>query len=177
MIYNAQVNAGGSYNSECTGYGEYFEWDTVPTSDATGKFVTLTTDAKITIANDKSTFILGVINNNCAFIGNSLEDSEGKWQTDNFGKAILSDNDSGINYSRIMNVELGYTNDSPYVDRYKSSDYAVVCMKGTTNVYDDGTCTPGTPCSIDANGVATKNALGQWMVIKRVSTKVVKIIL
>jgi hypothetical protein len=57
-------------------YAEYYEWaDGNPNNeDRRGLFVTFADEDKIRVANDKDTYILGVVSSNASIVGNSYTD-------------------------------------------------------------------------------------------------------
>jgi hypothetical protein len=173
------LGTGGGYYSECTGYGEFFEWADGNTGheDRIGYFVATDSSGKIFIANNTSRNVIGVIAE-CGFVGNYNEDTLGKWLKDEFGRVMTleyTDAQGNVLIGRIMNPD--FNNDSPYIDKKLSNKYDTVCLRGTVIVRDDGSCDPQVNCNVSISGVATRDIYGKWMVLERISPNLIRILL
>lgn len=179
------IGTGGQYNSSGADYAEYFEWKdgNLNNEDRVGFFVTLDED-KIKIAK-KDDYILGVVSASPSIIGNSFEDWQGRYMTDDFNR-ILTEEIEVTNFNFKTNKEEtktvtarkqnpAYDSDENYICRGDRKEWASIGMLGVLPVRDDGSCKVNRYATVNDTGIATASIDG-YRVIKRISENVIQII-
>lgn len=179
------IGTGGQYNSSGADYAEFFEWKdgNLSNEDRVGFFVTLDED-KIKIAK-KDDYILGVVSASPSIIGNSFEDWQGRYMTDDFNR-ILTEEIEVTNFNFKTNKEEtktvtarkqnpAYDSDENYICRGDRKEWASIGMLGVLPVRDDGSCKVNGYATVNDTGIATASIDG-YRVIKRISENVIQII-
>ncbi len=147
-----------AFNSTGADYAEYFEWqDGNPNAEERlGYFVTLYGN-KIVKATDQSDYILGIVNDTPAILGNADTDIwQGMWMRDKWGRLLyeeFTDEEGNIGTQLVMNPEYDHTRE--FISREKRKEWAKVGMLGQLWVYDDGTCQINHKCKPNSDGIAT----------------------
>lgn len=167
---SGQVNA-TRFSSNGADYAEYFEWKNIPDiKDIRGLFVTLDKN-KIRLANKNDKYILGAISANPGVIGNNtVEEWQGKYETDIFGCKKLD-----AAGQEILVPE--YDKNIKYKSREERAEWALVALMGQVIVVDDGSCVEGEFCTVGENGVATAATQDGYYVMERLDDNHIKICL
>ncbi len=92
MDYNGKIWCKQSYSSTGADYAEYFEWEDSNTEneDRVGRFVTFSSNDKISIANSNDEYILGIVSGQPAVIGNQDMEWSKQFMKDEFGRFIVN---------------------------------------------------------------------------------------
>ena len=160
---------GKTYNTSGADYAEMFEWmDGNQTSeDRAGKFVTLDGD-KIRFANDKDTYILGVVSGNASVIGDSYADQWAyMYEQDVFGRpiyeAVTMPEERDENGDLIveehteeqLKVSSKYDSEKKYIPRNERPEWAAIGLLGKLVCLDDGTAKVNDYVKPNENAIAT----------------------
>ena len=201
VMFNGVVKAASTITaSTAADYAEFFEWaDGNPENeDRVGKFVTLDGD-KIRISSDKDDYILGIISGNPFVLGNGDCDTwNGMYLRDEFGRIIyepapkMTFNEETGEYVEVKDengdpvydgvrtkLNPNYDSTQKYISRFDRKEWSPVGMVGVLPVIQDGTCKVNGYCHCNKDGIATaceKDTTNAYRVIKKVSDRVVKII-
>lgn len=177
-----------SFNANSADYAEYFEWeDGNPNNeDRRGRFVTLVGE-KIRLANEKDTYILGVVSTTACMIGDSQEDDwHGKYLRDVYGATITAPKivpdayengdfiPGGVIEDLVINPR--YNPETEYIPRSQRPEWTTIGLLGKIVIDDDGTCVVGGRCKPNADGIAT-NATEGYYVMSRIDENHIKVLI
>lgn len=181
VLFNGQTFADGNYSSTGADYAEMFEWlDGNPTNeDRVGRFVTLK-GKNIEIANETSTYILGIVSGAPTIIGDNPMRWQGKYLNDEWGRPIYEDEErvfvrnikkkdgtietkEEVKVQHIRKVNPNYDPMERYIPRIERPEWDFVGMMGKLLVRQDGTLTEGGFCKPSTDGVATKADNGYYV--------------
>ena len=182
-VYGAQA-----YNTGGADYAEYFEWEdgNLTNEDRRGRLVTLSGD-KISLADENSSYILGVVSANPSVIGNAYEDQwQGMYLTDVFGALVLETNmvpahtaEDGTEFPEMevltAAINPNYNPEQAYIPRSDRPEWATIGMFGKLVAVDDGTCEVNGYCRPTNGGIVTVSDTG-YRVIKRLDSTHVQIV-
>lgn len=144
---------GKTYNTSGADYAEMFEWldENQLNEDRAGKFVTLDGD-KIRLANEKDTYILGVVSGNASVIGDSYADQWAyMYEQDVFGRPIYEtvtipeerDENGDLiveeHTEEQLKVSSEYDSTKKYIPRNERPEWAAIGLLGKLVCLDDGT--------------------------------------
>ena len=181
VLFNGKTFADGEYSSAGADYAEMFEWkDGNPNNeDRVGRFVTLK-GKNIEIANETSTYILGIVSGAPTIIGDNPMRWQGKYLNDEWGRPIYEDIEvtyteyerqvdgtfkevekTRIDHVRKLNPL--YNAKEKYVPRAERQEWDFIGMMGKLLVRQDGTLTEGGFCKSGANGIATASDSGYYV--------------
>lgn len=193
---DGKTYAKASYNSTGADYAEFAEWaDGNPDDeDRRGYFVTFDEDKPHMIRKaNAGEYILGIISGNPCVIGNSDEGWVNKYVFDEFGAFVYEEQEAEVEYvddetgdiktktEMIMTYKLNpdYDPAQTYVHRDERPEWDYVGWIGVLSVYDDGTCVPGSYCTVTDGGIATaaKRGTDTYRVLSRVNDNIIKVAL
>ena len=181
VLFNGQTFADGEYSSAGADYAEMFEWkDGNPNNeDRVGRFVTLK-GKNIEIANETSTYILGIVSGAPTIIGDNPMRWQGKYLNDEWGRPIYEDIEvtyteyerqvdgtfkevekTRIDHVRKLNPL--YNAKEKYVPRAERKEWDFIGMMGKLLVKQDGTLIEDGFCKSGANGIATASDSGYYV--------------
>lgn len=181
VLFNGQTFADGEYSSAGADYAEMFEWkDGNPNNeDRVGRFVTLK-GKNIEIANETSTYILGIVSGAPTIIGDNPMRWQGKYLNDEWGRPIYEDVEvtykefekqedgteievekTRIDHVRKLNPD--YNPKEKYIPRSERPEWDFVGMMGKLLVKQDGTLVAGSFCKPIEGGIATKSESGYYV--------------
>lgn len=181
VLFNGQTYADGEYSSAGADYAEMFEWkDGNPLNeDRVGRFVTLK-GKNIEIANETSTYILGIVSGAPTIIGDNPMRWQGKYLNDEWGRPIYEDIEvtyteyerqvdgtfkevekTRIDHVRKLNPL--YNAKEKYVPRAERKEWDFIGMMGKLLVKQDGTLIEDGFCKSGANGIATASDSGYYV--------------
>lgn len=186
---NGQIYTNNTINTTGADVSEWFEWEDANTDseDRRGLFVTLVED-KITLADENTSYIHGIVSARPALVGNSYEDEwNKKYLTDVFGEILYEDklipavtekttNEDGEEVEVIIKPEHtvkapiinpDYDPNAEYIPRSQRPEWSYVSCCGRLVVVDDGTCQPNSYCRPKSGGIATASETG-FRVMKRI---------
>ena len=168
-------NMYGTVSSSGSDYAEFFEWADSNTNneDRVGLFVTFDEKypKKIRIANEKDTYILGIVSGKPSIIGNSDEDSyKYQYETDDFGRYIYEDKE----HKKIKERET-YDKTKKYIPRSERQEWDTIGMLGVLPIKDNGLCEVGGYCKCGDNGIAIPSDFG-YRIVERISKNVIKVV-
>lgn len=160
---------GKTYNTSGADYAEMFEWldENQLNEDRAGKFVTLDGD-KIRLANEKDTYILGVVSGNASVIGDSYADQWAyMYEQDVFGRPIYEtvtipeerDENGDLiveeHTEEQLKVSSKYDSEKKYIPRNERPEWAAIGLLGKLVCLDDGTAKVNDYVKPNENAVAT----------------------
>lgn len=198
---NGACYAGTAINATGAGYGHVVEWlDGNPDGeDRRGYFVTLVGDKIKIFDPETDTFIFGIVSDkdHVSFIANNHADQwHNKFKRDVYGGLLtehitwddeykdieVTDPETGETKTETVKINSagegdtyilneGFDPDEKYIPRLNRPEWDVVEHDGFLIANDDGTCTAGSLCTVNANGIATVNPDGNekftYYVMKR----------
>lgn len=181
ILFNGQTYADGEYSSAGADYAEMFEWKNGNplNEDRVGRFVTLK-GKNIEIANETSTYILGIVSGAPTIIGDNPMRWQGKYLNDEWGRPIYEDIEvtyteyerqvdgtfkevekTRIDHVRKLNPL--YNAKEKYVPRAERKEWDFIGMMGKLLVKQDGTLIEDGFCKSGANGIATASDSGYYV--------------
>lgn len=186
---SGQIYTNNTINTTGADIAEWFEWEdaNINSEDRRGLFVTLVGD-KITLADENTSYIHGIVSARPALVGNSYEDTwNKKYLTDVFGEILYEDklipavtetvtNEDGEEVEVIIEPEHtvkspvinpDYDPNEEYIPRSQRPEWSYVSCCGRLVVVDDGTCQPNSYCRPKSGGIATASETG-FRVMKRI---------
>ena len=186
---SGQIYTNNTINTTGADVAEWFEWEDANTNseDRRGLFVTLVGD-KITLADENTSYIHGIVSARPALVGNAYEDIwNKKYLTDVFGEILYEDklipavtetvtNEDGEEVEVIIEPEHtikapiinpDYDPNEEYIPRSQRPEWSYVSCCGRLVVVDDGTCQPNSYCRPKSGGIATASETG-FRVMKRI---------
>lgn len=194
VTHDGNVYGLSAFNSSGADYAEYFEWEdgNPDNEDRIGKFVSLTQNGKIAIANSWND-VIGVISGMSSIVGNAQEDQyhdmyvrdiygrfvyedvevekeTGEFELNEDGSYKLDENKQPIHVMETViehriKINPNYDATKQYVPRSQRKEWDVVGLLGQVVVEDDGTCVVGMRCTVADGGIATSG--DKYRVIKR----------
>ena len=183
---------GQTYNTSGADYAEMFEWfdENQLNEDRAGKFVTLDGD-KIRLANEKDTYILGVVSGNASVIGDSYADQWAyMYEQDVFGRPIYEtvtipeEKDENGNLiveehtEEQLKVSSKYDNTKKYIPRNERPEWAAIGLLGKLVCLDDGTAKVNEYVKPDENAVATfSETKTKYRVMRRIDESHIQIMI
>lgn len=191
-VADTGVYASGNYNSSGADYAEMFEWDdgNPNAEERIGRFVTLCGE-KITLAQPKTDFVLGIVSGNPSVVGDVHDDQwKGMYQYDIFGRPLYENvevpemTDRKRNAIREAHTEHrqrinpNYDTTQIYLPRSQRPEWDAVGMLGKLVAVDDGTCIVDGWCKAGADGVATySNSRTKYRVMARIDETHIKVLM
>lgn len=182
VTWSGEVYSRGAYSTSGADYAEMFEWyDGNPDNEERlGYFVTVEKGTqKIRKANSKDKYILGVISNATAILGDNYDEEwKDKYARDKWGRIQYQtvesldevDNGNGIVKETVTKevpiMNPVYCNSEKYVPRQERKEWDAVGLLGKLLVYHDGTCEVGDFCMPNDDGIATKSETGYLIIDK-----------
>lgn len=186
---SGRIYTNNTINTTGADVAEWFEWEDANTNneDRRGLFVTLVGD-KITLADENTSYIHGIVSARPALVGNAYEDTwNKKYLTDVFGEILYEDklipavtekttNEDGEEVEVIVEPEHtikapiinpDYDPNEEYIPRSQRPEWSYVSCCGRLVVVDDGTCQPNSYCRPKSGGIATASETG-FRVMKRI---------
>lgn len=186
---SGQIYTNNTINTTGADVAEWFEWEdaNINSEDRRGLFVTLVGD-KITLADENTSYIHGIVSARPALVGNAYEDTwNKKYLTDVFGEILYEDklipavtetvtNEDGEEVEVIIEPEHtvkspvinpDYDPNEEYIPRSQRPEWSYVSCCGRLVVVDDGTCQPNSYCRPKSGGIATASETG-FRVMKRI---------
>lgn len=183
---------GKTYNTSGADYAEMFEWldENQLNEDRAGKFVTLDGD-KIRLANEKDTYILGVVSGNASVIGDSYADQWAyMYEQDIFGRPIYEtvtipeEKDENGNLiveehtEERLKVSSKYDSTKKYIPRNERPEWAAIGLLGKLVCLDDGTAKVNEYVKPDENAVATfSETKTKYRVMRRIDESHIQIMI
>lgn len=183
---------GKTYNTSGADYAEMFEWldENQLNEDRIGKFVTLDGD-KIRLANEKDTYILGVVSGNASVIGDSYADQWAyMYEQDVFGRpiyetvAIPEERDENGDLiveehtEKQLKVSSKYDNTKKYIPRNERPEWAAIGLLGKLVCLDDGTAKVNDYVKPNENAVATvSETQTKYRVMRRIDVSHIQIMI
>ena len=183
---------GKTYNTSGADYAEMFEWldENQLNEDRAGKFVTLDGD-KIRLANEKDTYILGVVSGNASVIGDSYADQWAyMYEQDVFGRPIYEtvtipeerDENGDLiveeHTEEQLKVSSKYDNTKKYIPRNKRPEWAAIGLLGKLVCLDDGTAKVNDYVKPNENAIATvSEAQTKYRVMRRIDGSHIQIMI
>lgn len=183
---------GKTYNTSGADYAEMFEWmDGNQTSeDRAGKFVTLDGD-KIRFANEKDTYILGVVSGNASVIGDSYADQWAyMYEQDVFGRPIYEtvtipekrDENGDLiveeHTEEQLKVSSKYDSKKKYIARNERPEWAAIGLLGKLVCLDDGTAKVNDYVKPNENAIATvSETQTKYRVMRRIDESHIQIMI
>lgn len=183
---------GKTYNTSGADYAEMFEWldENQLNEDRIGKFVTLDGD-KIRLANEKDTYILGVVSGNASVIGDSYADQWAyMYEQDIFGRPIYEtvivpeEKDKNGNtligeYKETrLKVSSKYDSKKKYIPRNERPEWAAIGLLGKLVCLDDGTAKVNEYVKPNENAVATvSETQTKYRVMRRIDESHIQIMI
>lgn len=194
VTFDGNVYGLSAFNSSGADYAEYFEWEdgNPDNEDRIGKFVSLTQNGKIAIANSWND-VIGVISGMSSIVGNAQEDQyhdmyvrdiygrfvyedvevereTGEFELNEDGSYKLDENEQPIPVMETVTehrikINPNYDATKQYVPRSQRKEWDAVGLLGQVVVEDDGTCVVGMRCTVADGGIATSG--DKYRVIKR----------
>lgn len=183
---------GKTYNTSGADYAEMFEWldENQLNEDRIGKFVTLDGD-KIRLANEKDTYILGVVSGNASVIGDSYADQWAyMYEQDIFGRPIYEtvtvpeEKDKNGNtligeYKETrLKVSSKYDGEKKYIPRNERPEWAAIGLLGKLVCLDDGTAKVNDYVKPNENAIATvSETQTKYRVMRRIDGSHIQIMI
>ena len=183
---------GKTYNTSGADYAEMFEWldENQLNEDRAGKFVTLDGD-KIRLANEKDTYILGVVSGNASVIGDSYADQWAyMYEQDVFGRPIYEtvtipeerDENGDLiveeHTEEQLKVSSKYDSKKKYIARNERPEWAAIGLLGKLVCLDDGTAKVNEYVKPDENAVATASETQtKYRVMRRIDGSHIQIMI
>lgn len=183
---------GKTYNTSGADYAEMFEWldENQLNEDRAGKFVTLDGD-KIRLANEKDTYILGVVSGNASVIGDSYADQWAyMYEQDVFGRPIYEtvtipeerDENGDLiveeHTEERLKVSSKYDSKKKYIPRNERPEWAAIGLLGKLVCLDDGTAKVNEYVKPDENAVATfSETKTKYRVMRRIDESHIQIMI
>lgn len=183
---------GKTYNTSGADYAEMFEWldKNQLNEDRAGKFVTLDGD-KIRLANEKDTYILGVVSGNASVIGDSYADQWAyMYEQDIFGRPIYEtvtipeerDENGDLiveeHTEEQLKVSSKYDNTKKYIPRNERPEWAAIGLLGKLVCLDDGTAKVNDYVKPNKNAVATvSETQTKYRVMRRIDGSHIQIMI
>lgn len=183
---------GKTYNTSGADYAEMFEWldQNQLNEDRAGKFVTLDGD-KIRLANEKDTYILGVVSGNASVIGDSYADQWAyMYEQDIFGRPIYEtvtipeerDENGDLiveeHTEEQLKVSSKYDNTKKYIPRNERPEWAAIGLLGKLVCLDDGTAKVNDYVKPNENAVATfSQTQTKYRVMRRIDGSHIQIMI
>ena len=183
---------GKTYNTSGADYAEMFEWldENQLNEDRAGKFVTLDGD-KIRLANEKDTYILGVVSGNASVIGDSYADQWAyMYEQDVFGRPIYEtvtipeerDENGDLiveeHTEERLKVSSKYDSTKKYIPRNERPEWAAIGLLGKLVCLDDGTAKVNEYVKPDENAVATfSETKTKYRVMRRIDESHIQIMI
>lgn len=183
---------GKTYNTSGADYAEMFEWldQNQLNEDRAGKFVTLDGD-KIRLANEKDTYILGVVSGNASVIGDSYADQWAyMYEQDIFGRPIYEtvtipeerDENGDLiveeHTEEQLKVSSKYDNTKKYIPRNERPEWAAIGLLGKLVCLDDGTAKVNDYVKPNENAVATvSETQTKYRVMRRIDESHIQIMI
>ena len=183
---------GKTYNTSGADYAEMFEWldENQLNEDRAGKFVTLDGN-KIRLANEKDTYILGVVSGNASVIGDSYADQWAyMYEQDVFGRPIYKtvtipeerDENGDLiveeHTEEQLKVSSKYDNTKKYIPRNERPEWAAIGLLGKLVCLDDGTAKVNDYVKPNENAVATvSETQTKYRVMRRIDGSHIQIMI
>lgn len=183
---------GKTYNTSGADYAEMFEWldENQLNEDRAGKFVTLDGD-KIRLANEKDTYILGVVSGNASVIGDSYADQWAyMYEQDVFGRpiyetvAIPEERDENGDLiveehtEEQLKVSSKYDSEKKYIPRNERPEWAAIGLLGKLVCLDDGTAKVNDYVKPNENAIATvSETQTKYRVMRRIDVSHIQIMI
>lgn len=183
---------GKTYNTSGADYAEMFEWldENQLNEDRAGKFVTLDGD-KIRLANEKDTYILGVVSGNASVIGDSYADQWAyMYEQDVFGRPVYETvtipeqkNQNGDlivekHTETRLKVSSKYDGEKKYIPRNERPEWAAIGLLGKLVCLDDGTAKVNDYVKPNENAVATvSETQTKYRVMRRIDGSHIQIMI
>ena len=183
---------GKTYNTSGADYAEMFEWldENQLNEDRAGKFVTLDGD-KIRLANEKDTYILGVVSGNASVIGDSYADQWAyMYEQDVFGRPIYEtvtipeerDENGDLiveeHTEEQLKVSSEYDNTKKYIPRNERPEWAAIGLLGKLVCLDDGTAKVNDYVKPNENAIATvSETQTKYRVMRRIDGSHIQIMI
>lgn len=183
---------GKTYNTSGADYAEMFEWfdKNQLNEDRIGKFVTLDGD-KIRLANEKDTYILGVVSGNASVIGDSYADQWAyMYEQDVFGRPIYEtvtipeerDENGDLiveeHTEERLKVSSKYDNTKKYIPRNERPEWAAIGLLGKLVCLDDGTAKVNDYVKPNENAIATvSETQTKYRVMRRIDGSHIQIMI
>lgn len=183
---------GKTYNTSGADYAEMFEWldENQVNEDRAGKFVTLDGD-KIRLANEKDTYILGVVSGNASVIGDSYADQWAyMYEQDVFGRPIYEtvtipekrDENGDLiveeHTEEQLKVSSKYDSEKKYIPRNERPEWAAIGLLGKLVCLDDGTAKVNDYVKPNENAVATvSETQTKYRVMRRIDGSHIQIMI
>jgi len=183
---------GQTYNTSGADYAEMFEWldENQVNEDRAGKFVTLDGD-KIRLANEKDTYILGVVSGNASVIGDSYADQWAyMYEQDVFGRPIYEtvtipeerDENGDLiveeHTEEQLKVSSKYDSEKKYIPRNERPEWAAIGLLGKLVCLDDGTAKVNDYVKPNENAVATvSETQTKYRVMRRIDESYIQIMI
>ena len=183
---------GKTYNTSGADYAEMFEWldKNQLNEDRAGKFVTLDGD-KIRLANEKDTYILGVVSGNASVIGDSYADQWAyMYEQDVFGRPIYEtvtipekrDENGDLiveeHTEEQLKVSSKYDSEKKYIPRNERPEWAAIGLLGKLVCLDDGTAKVNDYVKPNENAIATvSETQTKYRVMRRIDVSHIQIMI
>ena len=183
---------GKTYNTSGADYAEMFEWldENQLNEDRAGKFVTLDGN-KIRLANEKDTYILGVVSGNASVIGDSYADQWAyMYEQDVFGRPIYKtvtipeerDENGDLiveeHTEEQLKVSSEYDSTKKYIARNERPEWAAIGLLGKLVCLDDGTAKANEYVKPNENAVATfSETKTKYRVMRRIDESHIQIMI
>ena len=183
---------GQTYNTSGADYAEMFEWldENQVNEDRAGKFVTLDGD-KIRLANEKDTYILGVVSGNASVIGDSYADQWAyMYEQDVFGRPIYEtvtipeerDENGDLiveeHTEEQLKVSSKYDSEKKYIPRNERPEWAAIGLLGKLVCLDDGTAKVNDYVKPNENAIATvSETQTKYRVMRRIDVSHIQIMI
>lgn len=183
---------GQTYNSSGADYAEMFEWldENQLNEDRAGKFVTLDGN-KIRLANEKDTYILGVVSGNASVIGDSYADQWAyMYEQDVFGRPIYEtvtipeerDENGDLiveeHTEEQLKVSSEYDSTKKYIPRNERPEWAAIGLLGKLVCLDDGTAKVNDYVKPNENAIATvSETQTKYRVMRRIDGSHIQIMI
>lgn len=183
---------GKTYNTSGADYAEMFEWldENQLNEDRAGKFVTLDGD-KIRLANEKDTYILGVVSGNASVIGDSYADQWAyMYEQDVFGRPIYEtvtipeerDENGDLiveeHTEEQLKVSSKYDSEKKYIPRNERPEWAAIGLLGKLVCLDDGTAKVNDYVKPNENAIATvSETQTKYRVMRRIDGSHIQIMI
>lgn len=183
---------GKTYNTSGADYAEMFEWldENQLNEDRAGKFVTLDGD-KIRLANEKDTYILGVVSGNASVIGDSYADQWAyMYEQDIYGRPIYEtvtipekrDENGDLiveeHTEERLKVSSKYDSTKKYIPRNERPEWAAIGLLGKLVCLDDGTAKVNDYVKPNENAVATASETQtKYRVMRRIDESHIQIMI
>lgn len=183
---------GKTYNTSGADYAEMFEWldENQLNEDRAGKFVTLDGD-KIRLANEKDTYILGVVSGNASVIGDSYADQWAyMYEQDVFGRPIYEtvtipekrDENGDLiveeHTEEQLKVSSKYDSKKKYIARNERPEWAAIGLLGKLVCLDDGTAKVNDYVKPNENAIATvSETQTKYRVMRRIDESHIQIMI